>query len=291
MFRFARAAVLGLLLASLASPAAHSQGSPPTAAAVRVWLGPEGQPLPFRSEEELLDFLRTAEVVSMKSLSRGVTVPSRVVLEKNGLRVNAHFNQANQEKRQATMSSGQREFFFRDSYKFNIAAYELARMLGLDNVPPAIERSIYGKKGSLSLWIENAMTERERIARHAAPPSMVRFSRQLQTMKIFDTLIYNTDRTQENILIGPDWTLWMIDHTRAFRRWPDLLQPESIYKSERGLWQRLQSFDEQEARRRLKPYLEPYEIQALLERRRKLVAFIQRLIDQNGEDQILYSLD
>ncbi len=288
MSRRARFRTAGFLLVVLAAaPTARSQGSPPAPA--RVWLGPEGKPLPFHSDEELLDFLRTAQVVSQTNLSRGVTVPSRVVLEKDGLRINAHFNHADQEKREAPLHSGRHEFFFRDSYKFNVAAYELARMLGLDNVPPAVERSIYGQKGSLSLWIENAMTERDRIARHVSPPSMLLFSRQLQTMKIFDTLIYNTDRTQENILVGPDWTLWMIDHTRAFRRWPDLLQPESIYKCDRSLWQRLQSFDEEQARQRLKPYLESYEIKALLERRRKLVAFIQHLIDENGEEQILFT--
>jgi len=36
-------------------------------------------------------------------------------------------------------------------------------------------------------------------------------------VRLFDQLIYNTDRNLGNLLIDKSWRLWMIDHTRAFK--------------------------------------------------------------------------
>jgi hypothetical protein len=37
------------------------------------------------------------------------------------------------------------ELNFRDSYKYNIAAYEIAKMLDIDTVPVSVERKIHGQ--------------------------------------------------------------------------------------------------------------------------------------------------
>jgi hypothetical protein len=39
----------------------------------------------------------------------------------------------------------------------------------------------------------------------------------------------------------------------------------------------------------LKPYLRPYEIESLLKRRQKLIIHIQTLIDEKGEDAVLFT--
>ena len=39
----------------------------------------------------------------------------------------------------------------------------------------------------------------------------------MQMLRLFDQLIANIDRNLGNLLIGNDWTIWAIDHTRAFR--------------------------------------------------------------------------
>ena len=51
----------------------------------------EGQPLPLESYEEILHFLNTARVVSSKQIGQGVTGARKVLLEKDGLRVNSVF--------------------------------------------------------------------------------------------------------------------------------------------------------------------------------------------------------
>ncbi len=70
--------VIGLLLglsAVSASPAQTSTSS--------VWLDPQGQPLPFQSNEEIEEFLRTAEIVSQRRIGEGINNPFRVLLEKD----------------------------------------------------------------------------------------------------------------------------------------------------------------------------------------------------------------
>jgi hypothetical protein len=263
----------------------------PAATPAHVWLGPDGQPLPFKSDEELLEFLRTAKVMSVKGIGKGITAPEKVVLEKNGVRANAHFNFVSEDKPVAVLRTGETVMNFRDSHTFQSAAYELAQMLGLDNVPPVVPRRVGGRSGSLSIWIENSFTERERLSKKTAPPDSERFNRQVAIMRLFDALIFNTDRTQENILIGSDWKLWMIDHTRAFRREDTIPEQSRIVQCERNLWKKLQSLDAAQVRARLKDYLRGPEIDGVLKRHAKLVAHIQSLIQQRGEDGVLFDMN
>ena len=260
----------------------------PTASA-GMWLGPEGEPLPFTSDEEVEEFLRTARVVRVRGIAQGITLPQKVLLEKNGFRMHAIFQDVNEEKSVVTFATGRTELNFRDSYLFEIAAYQLSRLLGLDNVPPAVPRRIHGKKGSLRVWVENAMTDRIRQKRKITPPDIRRWNKQIYVMRTFDELIYNTDRNMGNLLIDANWKLWMIDHTRAFRRFSDLNNPEALVKCERNLWEKLRTLDDVTVKHRLKKFLRPTEIKALLKRRDKLVEHIQHLIQERGEERVLYT--
>ena len=271
-----------------AAPPAHVPAET-SAPSPRVWLGPDGKPLPFTSDEEILDFLRTAKVIKMKEISQGITHPRQVLLEKNGIRMRAIFRDVDEEKSMVTFASGQAEIMFRDNYIFECAAYELSRLLGLDDVPPVVERRIEGKSGTLQIWVENAMTETVRSQKKIDPPDVVRWNQQVQVMRICDNLVYNTDRNMGNILITPDWEMWLIDHTRAFRIRRELKDPKGIVQCERKLWERLQALDEATVRQRFKKFLRSSEIDALLKRRQKLVEHIQKLIDQRGEKEVLFT--
>jgi hypothetical protein len=107
-------------------------------------------------------------------------------------------------------------------------------------------------------------------------------------MNVFDALVYNTDRNRGNVLITPDWKLWMIDHTRAFRRNPDLQDADALHQCERGMYEKLKTLDEAVVRERLKEYLTSLEIKALLKRRKLILERLDKLIAERGEEQILY---
>ncbi len=261
-----------------------------TASPAGVWLDPEGKPLPFTSDEEVMEFLRTARLIRFREIPVGVTQPRRALLEKDGVRMHAIFRDVNMDKPMQRLASGTVVMNFRDSYIFEPAAYELSRLLGLDNVPPAILRKLRGKRGSLQAWVENAMTETSRVSDNITAPDKILWSKQMWNMRVFDNLIYNTDRNQGNILYDSDWNLWLIDHSRAFRREKELRTPELIVKCGRKLWEKLKSLDEQVVRERLKKFLRSSQIKALLRRRDILVAHIQKLIEERG-DKVLFTFD
>ncbi len=258
------------------------------------WLDPDGKPLPFQSNVEVEEFLQTAEIISRERVGEGLNNFLKVLLEKDGIRMHAIFRDVHVERSQMPLSDGKISFFFRDDAIFECAAYELAKLLGIDTVPPAVERKIRGQQGTLQAWVENVSTEKDLRETTGIPPSgginRWRWIMQRQNIHIFDNLIYNEDRNIGNILIEPDWKLWMIDHTRAFRRWKELMNPEQVQFAERSLWEKLQVLDETEVRATLKDFLKPAEINGLIERKGLLVAHIQKLIDERGEKAVLFTL-
>ncbi len=255
------------------------------------WTDPDGKPLPFKTDEELLEFLRTAEVKKEKELSTGITRPLKLLLEKDGVRASAVFRSVSEEKKNVAFASAESELFFRDSYLFEPAAYEMSLLLGLDNVPPATLRKHYNKSGSVQIWVEGAMTEAVRLEKKIEPPDVQRWDKQILTMNVFDAVVYNTDRNKGNILITPDWKVWMIDHTRAFRLHKRLQSPEGLRQCERHLYVRLGSLDETLVMERLTPYLKKIEIEAILARSKVVVERMKTLIAERGEALVLYDLD
>jgi len=256
----------------------------------RAWNGPDGNPLPFKSEEELMEFMRTAKVVSMRTIGQGITMPRKAVLEKDGIRMHAIFRDIEEQRDRFTGAAGTTELFFRDSYMFEMAAFELSRLLGIDFVPPTVSRRLQGQSGSMQVWVENALDEGKRTRQKVNPPDVEYWRQELGMMRAFDALIYNTDRNVGNILYGPDWKFWSIDHTRAFRRHDTLKDPHLVTACDRTFWEKLHSVNDETIRARLKPYLQQYEIDGLLKRRKALVALIQKLINERGEDKFLFSL-
>jgi hypothetical protein len=257
------------------------------AASLRTWIGPNGKPLPLTTDQEILNFLETAEVVWMKPIPTGVTKPRKVLLEKEGTRMHAIFRDVDVFKRSWRSSKGLR-VRFRDSCFFEVAAYKLGLLLGLDNIPPVVVREVKGEKGTMQAWVENAMTEKDRIEKDLIPPHGLRWAREMQVLQLFDNLIYNDDRNQGNILIDQDWRLWMIDATRAFRPYPDLRDPEEVMLCERNMWNRLVLLEDEHIKEAVKDYLDTFELSALLKRRRKLIQHLEELIAQKGEVRVLY---
>jgi hypothetical protein len=222
----------------------------------------------------------------------GVTSPRKLLLEKDGVRTHAVFRYEHIVKDQLRLRDGTFHLYFRDSYLGEPAAFELARLLGLHTVPPATMRSLPRLgRGSAQLWIEGGMTEADRHKRSIQAPDALRFARQLQNMSVFDNLVHNIDRNLGNILIGPDWKIWYIDCTRCFARSQDLPSPHRVQSIERRFWERLQTVDWNEARKRLDPYLSSFEFRALQIRHGKLVERLRQRIADLGEGAVLFSFE
>ena len=254
------------------------------------WLRPDGEPLPFATDEEILEFLQTAEIVSSKRIGEGINKTRKVLLEKDGIRMNAAFRDVKTDQYLPDPNHPAFQRNHRDDCFFEVAAYQLSRMLGLRVVPPTVVRKIDGKQGSLQAWVEKAMMEKERRVAGLQPPDEWYWMSQMLVMHLFDNLVGNTDRHQGNLLIGKDWNIWLIDHTQAFRRFKEVHTPEKLLYCERTVWSNLQKLDKKQLKKSFKGLLRNPEIDALIERRDQIVDQINRLIEQHGEDKILFSI-
>jgi hypothetical protein len=294
-FRFIRSIAVPSLAAlslALGSPQATTPEEssaperPPPAVGTRTIVGPDGEPTPFARYQELEQFLAEAGVVSKHEIPAGINRPLKVLLEKDGVRVHAVFRTVS-DRRPRFRAHHRVIVRFRDHYAHEIAAYRLSRMLGLDLVPPAVLRAI-GGDGSLQVWIEGAITEASRRRQARRPARHLEWRRQWQIMKVFDALIDNFDRNQGNIHADPSWNLWLIDHGRAFTIDPDLARRGRLVSCERRLLQRLEELHRDEVVERLGELLERHQIDALMERRSRLVRHFEELIAERGEAAVLF---
>jgi hypothetical protein len=181
------------------------------------------------------------------------------------------------------------ELNFKDTYRYNIAGYRLARLLGINTVPMSVERSVNGKAAAVTWWVDDVqMDEKERLKRKTMGPNPLRTSNQIQLMRIFDELIQNRDRNQGNILWTSDWTMWMIDHTRAFRLGKDLLKPEELTRIDRGLLTRLKGLTEDTVAKAVGDSLLDAEREAVLRRRDRIVKVFEERVARVGEAAVFF---
>jgi hypothetical protein len=282
-----------LLLVSLATAASATE---PEAAEPRfdgyLFRDADGQALPFQSDEEIEDYLLTASIVSLSKIPVGVTHPRRALLDRENLRAHAVFKHVDDQKHMVRdpLATGRGKLYldWRDSFIYDVAAYYVDRLLGLDRVPPIVLRRVKGNDGSLQIWLEGTITENERRNQGIKPPEIARFNQQRSTMHLFDNLVANRDANLGNTLIDGNWRLWYIDCTRCFGSSPDLLYPDAITHCDREVWRALKELDRSAADRVLSAYLGPAEIDALFTRRDKLVDLLQARIDEWGEEIVLF---
>jgi hypothetical protein len=244
---------------------------------------------PNLTEDEIRQFLLTAEVVRAKQTSSGITRPYRLTLSDGEITHDACFQSIDDFKSVEVLTTGT-EINFRDSYHFNIATYELAKLLGLDHMMPVtVERKYKGKRGSLSWWIDNLMMdERDRLEKKIHPPDVDAWNKQMYRKWVFCQLVCDTDPNLTNLLIDNNWKIYMIDFSRAFRLHKDLRHPEEVDHCDRNLLEKLRQLDQKEVELKTKKHLQKGEIKALMKRRDKIIERIEELISQKGEDAILY---
>jgi hypothetical protein len=247
-----------------------------TAAAVQ-FLDKDGGALPFKSYDDVETFLESSAIVWKQKMTAGTNKHKRkVMLQEGGHNARAILRTSYDMK--STPGGG-----FVDSYTSELAAYRLALLLGLDNVPPVVRR----KGGALQIWIENATTDAARRESGQTPANPEQFERQLADMYIFDNLIANTDRNPGNIIIDSLGKIWFIDQTRSFAGQTELRYPDKITGCSRTLWDRLQSVSDAEIQDAVGPYVKNY-MKELLVRRQLLVNAISTQIESRGEGSFLF---
>jgi hypothetical protein len=273
---------LVVILALLAPTLSYAQTTAPAAA-----------PAAELSVAQIKDFLKNAKVVRQRGTPKGVTAPKRLTLSNGTIEHDAVFQAIEDRKTVAELGGGGRqqvtELNFVDSYKYNIAAYELATLLGLEHMMPVyVERRWNGQIGSISWFVPTLMDEGERIKKKIAPPRPVDWNNQMYRMRVFTALVRDTDRNLTNVLITPDWKVMMIDFSRAFRQQEALVREKELHKIDRALLARLEGLTRDSVKKATGDFLTGFERDGVMKRQALLVAHFKKLIAELGEERVLY---
>jgi hypothetical protein len=221
-------------------------------------------------DDALEQWLMQAEVAGIEELNAGITNPRRVTLRKDGVELRAVFKQLSTD---FDIRDRARALNESDRFEYELAAYKLDRLLGLDMVPVTVPRTIKGRRGILQFWVDDSINLRTMLEQQLQPTGWCDVEPQYNLMNIFDILIHNTDRTQENALFTKDWMLVLIDHSRAFATL--LKDPVLLYRGDvhvpPTLAERLIALDREMLQETLGPHLHRRQIDALLKRRDQLL--------------------
>jgi hypothetical protein len=213
----------------------------------------------MQSLEQVEQFLRTADVVGMENYPPGKTGLQKVALAQG------------ETVRHAVFTGAGFPPDLRDFWKLEIAAYEVDKLLGLSMVPPTVERVVRGTRGSLQLWIENAMSEAERLEKKIDPPDVEVWRRQIWKVRVFDQLVYNADRNLGNLLYDKNWKVYMVGNDRTFQATSDLMNPRNLTHISVSMMEALKKLSKANLTRSCSGYLSGPEIDALLARRDKIL--------------------
>ena len=250
-------------------------------------------PAPQLTVEQMKTFLKSAKVVRSRTTSKGVTAPKRLTLTDGTITHDAVFQAVDDKQMVAKLNGRGRgettELNFVDSYRYNLAAYAVAGLLGLDHMMPVyVERRWSGQIGSISWFVPSIMDESERLKNKVQPPNPTDWNHQMYRMRVFTALTRDTDRNLTNVLITPDWKVVMIDFSRAFRLQPELMYGKDLGRIDRKLMAKLETLDRDEVKKATGDWLTSGELDAMMKRRDLLVAHFKKLIADVGEDKILY---
>lgn len=243
--------------------------------------------------EKWEEFLKTAEVIAQNQMigRHAVTSPWKLELKRDEITRSALWKDC-----KGRMGG------FMESWKWEIAAYRLDKYLGLNMIPPTVEKQFRGKRGSCMLWISDCFDLDYKVENKIPVPQelTLRWNRAFYLQRAFDNLIANVDRTQRNYLVTPDWCMILIDHSRSFRTSKEYVKklifdenfrqgPLFIMKElPRDFVEQLRSLNFELMKEIVGEYLNDKEIKCTLIRRDLILEWLDKRIKEMGEDKVLY---
>lgn len=251
---------------------------------------PQLTPTEIDKRKEIEEFLKTAEIVKHKDIGHGVTKPIKLYLKQGEI-----------EKNGCWKNVKGRPKGFLEGWQYEIAAYEMDKLLGLNMVPPTVERKFKGKRGSLQLWVYHQFSDLEMREQGLEIPNdkTDHWSKMKYLARAFDSLIANEDRTQQNYLYTKDWQTILIDHSRSFRSSRKFTKklvsgkyaegrPKPFRRLPRNFVEKIRALDYDSIKKAVGPYLKDKEIKAILIRKELILKEIDEMIKEKGEDNVLY---
>jgi hypothetical protein len=251
------------LLATVGALATRLEQAAPAAVSAKTWSD---------KVAEIEEYIKSAEVTGIEELRVGVTKPGRARLAPGGLVESIAWK---------PIRPGRYNGYW-ESYKSEIAAYELDKLLGLGMVPPTVEKRVKGDLGAAIMWVSPTKSFKDmggvpgQQGVPGPPPALIGpWTQQLTKAKMFDNLIGNIDPNLGNWLVDPAWNLIIIDHTRAFTNTKELYH--KLVQVDPELWAKMKALDEATLTSALGKWLDKSAITAMLQRRDKMQQAVEKL--------------
>ncbi len=240
---------------------------------------------------EIEEFLKTAKIVKSEDIGEGVTNPKRLFLQNEDMgRMSGAWKNVEGKQKGAW-----------EGWQYEIAAYQMDKLLDLNMIPPTVERVFKGMRGSLQYWVFSPMSELDRAEQKKGIPKSRHdnWEKRKYLARAFDCLIANNDRTQQNIRYTADWRWILIDHSRSFyatgRDKKRLVfgkkghkEKKLIQKLPRVFVEKIKALTFDTIKDAVGPYLKDNEIKVVLLRKELLLKEIEGMIKEKGEDKFLY---
>jgi len=247
-------------------------------------------PTELSQREDIEKWLTAGEIVGSEEIGEGVTKPYRLFLKAGEVELSGAW------KNPKGMQEG-----FLEGWQYEIAAYQMDKLLGLDMVPPTVEKTFNKKKGSLQFWISGTMSDLDRQDDGVQIPAshIYQWENRIYLMRAFDCIIANDDRTQQNIRFSKDWRTILIDHSRAFRstreHTKNLVCGKNGLKGAflfrrlpRNFVEKVKALNFDLIKDAVGIYLTKREINAILSRKDIFLKEVDEMIKEQGEDTVLY---
>ncbi len=242
---------------------ANAQAPAPAPAGSKSWI---------ENRAAIEQYLATTDVVKLEEIGVGVTKPWRADFPPGGLVARMAWK---------PIRPGLYQGYW-ESYKSEIAAYEIDKILALDMVPPTVEKRIKGDLGAAVLWVSPSKSFKELGGVPKPPPAQAaQFNRDMLRAKMYDNLIANKDPNLGNWLVDQEWNLILIDHTRSLTSTRDMYH--ELQRVDAGLWEKMTALTEESLTAGLSKWLGKGEIRAILQRRDKMQEIIDKLVAKHGE--------
>ncbi len=239
------------------------------------------------------EFLKAAGITSFYQMKgrEAVTEPWVLTLEKDGIKKQAMWKDI----------EGRKKTGYMENWKWEIAAYRLDKYLGLNMVPPTVEKRFRGNRGSCQLWVDYWIKATAKNEQKIKVPSykVFYYNRATYLRWAWDNLIANPDRHTGNFFITKDWRIILPDHSRSFRTSKKFTKnliytekhkegPKVMKELPRAFFENLKALNFEAIKDVVGEYLTDKEIKALLMRRDLIIDEINKRIKELGEDKVLY---
>ena len=231
-------------------------------------------------QSELEYFLRTAEITLIeKGQIPGRTNAWKITLFDGKQEKQAHFK----------FVSFSRPTPLADSYTYELAAYELDKLLDLGRIPPVVYREIDGVMGSLQIRIENCIPLDVQQRRNLSPPDEEAFQNSLEELNVFENLVYCERKELDDVLIAQEsWKVLRVDFGEAFDPSLTLIPDQEITRCSKKLFENLIKLEDEVIESKLKEFLNQDEASSLLERKALIIRTIKKLIQEQGKEAVLF---